>query len=58
MWTHADKMWTDADCPQKCGQILTKDADSTETHSMQRAMVGYGTVWYTSNLASKRDILR
>ena len=41
MWTHADKMWTDADCPQKCGQMQTINADSTETHSMQRAMVWY-----------------
>ena len=62
MWTHADKMWTDADCPQKCGQMRTINADSTETRSMQRAMV-YGmvqnyTVWYTSNLVSERDILR
>ena len=44
MWTHADKMWTDADCLQECGQMRTINADSTETRSMQRAMVWYGTV--------------
>ena len=44
MWTHANKMWTDADCPQKCGQMWTINADSTKTRSMQRAM--YGIVSY------------
>ena len=44
MWTHADTMWTDADCPQKCGQMWTINADSTKTRSMQRAM--YGIVSY------------
>ena len=53
MWTHADKMWTDADCPQKCGQMQTINADSTETR-----MVLYGTILYTSDLVSERDILR
>ena len=37
MWTHADTMWTDAECPQKCGKMQTINADSTKTHSMQRA---------------------
>jgi hypothetical protein len=44
MWTHADKRWTDADCPQKYGQMQTINVDSTETCSMQRAVVCYGTV--------------
>ena len=43
MWTHEDTMWTDADCLQKCGQMQTINADSTETRSMLRAMVRYGT---------------
>ena len=37
MWTHADTLWTDAECPQKCGKMQTVNADSTKTHSMQRA---------------------
>ena len=58
MQTNADTMWTDGDCPQKCGQMQTINADSTETHSMQRAINGkrYGT--YTSNPARERDIMR
>ena len=57
---HADTMWTDADCPQKCGQMWTTNADSTKTRSMQRAIngKGYGAIRYTSNPVSKHDILR
>jgi len=28
MWTHADTMHTHADCPQKCGQMRTRNADT------------------------------
>jgi len=60
MWTHADTMWTDADSPQKSGQMRTINVDSTKTCSMQRAINGkrYGKVRYTSNPASKHNILR
>jgi len=45
MCMHADTMWTDADCPQNCGQIQTINADSTETCFMQIAINGkYGMV--------------
>lgn len=38
MWTHdADTMWTDTECPQKCGKMGKINADSTKTRSMQRA---------------------
>ena len=58
MWTHADKMWTDTDCLQKCGQMRTIKADSTETRSMQRAINGKRYGMYTSDPANERDILR
>ena len=54
MWTHADKMWTDADCPQKCGQMRTINADITETRSMLRAMVWYCTVRYRTPPSGER----
>ena len=41
MWTHADIIWTDADCPQKCGQMWTIHADNTKTRSILRVMVPY-----------------
>ena len=45
MWIHADTMWTDADCPQKCGKTRTINTDSTKNRSMQRVINGkrYGT---------------
>ena len=56
MWTHADTMWTDADCPQKCRQMW----QYMQTVLRPAPCKGkrYGTVWYTSDLASEHDILR
>jgi hypothetical protein len=60
MWTHADTMWTQADCLQKCGQMRTINTDSTDTSTMQRAINGkrYRMVWYTSDPGSQHNILR
>ena len=49
MWTHADKMWTDADSPQKCGQMRTINADNKKCgrdplHAKSNGMVPYGTI--------------
>ena len=44
MWTHADTVWTDVDCPQKYGQMQTINSDSTKTHSMQTEEVWYRIV--------------
>ena len=41
MWTHADTMWTDVDCLQKCGQMRTINADSTKTRSMKEELREY-----------------
>jgi hypothetical protein len=49
-------MWTDADCPQKCGQMWTINVDSTKTHSMQRAMVQYNTGYGMVHLWSGKRV--
>jgi hypothetical protein len=57
MWTHAEKMWTDANCHQKCGQMWTINANSTQTRSMQNAksngMVQYHIVHLQSDEREK-----
>jgi len=59
MWTHADTMWTDADCPQKRRQMWTINADNKcRQHQDQLHDKSNGTVRNTSDQASERDILR